>query len=234
MAKVIFDVIDFAFKPSIEENYGEAAMALIDGRKKTALYVDPDTGGQIALLGKNFRYEGGELVGGKVDQVQFISIDDAICVTAVDFKLKAAAMNDELLDVFGGVDFLSLLLGGNDTIVGQGNGFADFLVGEGGDDILKGKSGNDTLVGNVGNDIMSGGIGNDNFQFFGDLGKDVITDFNVGDGVNFDTILVRNTGFSFGQTTDGDLKIKFDTGAQVILLGVDFDERNDVTLDVIL
>jgi dienelactone hydrolase len=57
----------------------------------------------------------------------------------------------------------------------------DHLVGNLGADTLSGGFGADTLTGGGGNDIMSGGGGNDLFGYSGsgNLGNDVIVDFNV-------------------------------------------------------
>lgn len=234
MAIVKFKIITGIVEANLESNYVAGAMALVDDRKTVAQFDDQTNGNQIVLLGEKFKYDGGELVSGNVSEVQFRTVDGEVFATAVKFDLSAAEMNDLLLGEFGGNGFLPEFLSGDDTFIGRGAGTADFIQGEPGDDILKGKGGNDVLVGNVGDDTMSGGVGNDTFQFFGDLGKDVITDFNLGDDINFDTIFVRNTGFSLGQTSDGDLKIKFADGAQVILAGVDFDDRTEVTFDAIL
>lgn len=235
VAKVKFKITTGLIDPNLESNYVAGPMALIDDRKTVAQFDDQTNGNQIVLLGEKFKYDGDSLVGGTVKEVQFRLPDGEVFATAVKFDLSAVEINDLLLGATGGNGFFPQFLKEDDTIIGRGAGNGEIMQGEEGNDILKGKGGNDTLVGNVGNDILSGGVGNDVFQFFsGNDGKDVITDFNIGDDINFDTIFVRNTAFSFGQTTDGDLKVKFADGGQVILKGVDFDDRNDVTFDAIL
>ncbi|MGV6802332.1 MAG: beta strand repeat-containing protein, partial [bacterium] len=76
---------------------------------------------------------------------------------------------------------------GNDVITGTIRD--DALEGGDGDDVISGGVGNDTITGGAGMDIMSGGSGNDFFRFFplSDAGlvPDQITDFEIGDGINF-------------------------------------------------
>lgn len=74
--------------------------------------------------------------------------------------------------------FLSMILGGHDTITGT-NG-SDHLRGFGGNDVLNGGLGADMLFGGIGADTLNGAGGNDNL--FGDDGADVL---NGGDGADF-------------------------------------------------
>lgn len=66
----------------------------------------------------------------------------------------------------------------------RGNGAANTLSGLGGNDILSGEAGNDRLVGGAGNDILVGGEGDDTFVFKAGFGKDVVNDFEAGQGVH--------------------------------------------------
>ena len=77
--------------------------------------------------------------------------------------------------------------GGNDRLVGGagvdklfGNAGNDVLRGGGGNDRLVGGDGIDRLTGGVGSDIIIGGSGNDIFQINSGIGRDVITDYEVG------------------------------------------------------
>lgn len=77
-------------------------------------------------------------------------------------------------------------LTGDDRIDGRGGG--DVLSGGAGRDVLAGGAGNDRLSGGTERDVQSGGTGGDRF-FFTDLthsgtgaARDVIMDFNVGEG----------------------------------------------------
>ncbi|MCO7521875.1 type I secretion C-terminal target domain-containing protein [Pseudomonas sp. 1] len=99
-------------------------------------------------------------------------------------------------DISRSNDGADTLLGGNgnDIIFGQGGN--DYIDGGKGNDILLGGAGNDTLLGGEGNDILIGGKGDDiliggtgadTFVWkAGDLGKDVIKDFNVTEGDRLD------------------------------------------------
>ncbi|WP_146029760.1 Ig-like domain-containing protein, partial [Stutzerimonas stutzeri] len=63
----------------------------------------------------------------------------------------------------------------------------DILNGGAGNDILYGQGGNDILIGGEGNDILYGGTGADTFVWkAGDIGNDVIKDFNASEGDRID------------------------------------------------
>lgn len=64
---------------------------------------------------------------------------------------------------------------------GDGN---DTITGSDVNDILRGGKGVDTLTGGEGNDTLTGGAGGDSFIFHAGFGKDTITDFTEGAGVN--------------------------------------------------
>ncbi len=63
----------------------------------------------------------------------------------------------------------------------QGLSTNDLIIGGLAADTLSGGFGNDTIIGGLGNDIMTGGSGRDLYRYSGsgDLGDDVITDFNA-------------------------------------------------------
>ncbi|MCE1116558.1 immunoglobulin-like domain-containing protein, partial [Pseudomonas sp. NMI795_08] len=84
----------------------------------------------------------------------------------------------------GGNDYLDGGKGNDILLGGSGN---DTLLGGEGNDLLFGGAGNDTLIGGKGDDIMTGGTGADTFVWkAGDLGNDVIKDFNVKEGDRLD------------------------------------------------
>ncbi|KQR80212.1 family 16 glycosylhydrolase [Sphingomonas sp. Leaf343] len=62
-----------------------------------------------------------------------------------------------------------------------GNELANVLTGGAGNDVIDGKAGNDYIVGGAGNDKLTGGSGSDVFVFAGNFGRDVITDFKIGE-----------------------------------------------------
>ncbi|WCD78132.1 retention module-containing protein [Pseudomonas sp. TUM22785] len=71
-------------------------------------------------------------------------------------------------------------------IINGGNGH-DVLYGNAGNDLLNGGDGNDLLIGGIGNDTLTGGAGADVFMWkAGDVGNDVIKDFNATQGDRID------------------------------------------------
>ena len=84
----------------------------------------------------------------------------------------------EASDLINGSKYSDVLNGGNGH---------DVLYGNAGNDLLNGGDGNDLLIGGVGNDTLTGGAGADIFVWkAGDLGNDVIKDFNAGEGDRID------------------------------------------------
>ncbi len=69
------------------------------------------------------------------------------------------------------------------NVAGDTRGGNDTLNGGAGNDILYGQGGNDFLIGGAGDDILYGGTGADTFVWnSGDVGNDVIKDFNYNEG----------------------------------------------------
>ncbi|WP_368350136.1 Ig-like domain-containing protein [Pectobacterium peruviense] len=74
---------------------------------------------------------------------------------------------------------------GDDILFGQGGN--DTLYGGAGNDLLYGGSGDDILIGGAGSDTLIGGAGADTFKWqAGDIGNDVIKDFNAKEGDRID------------------------------------------------
>ncbi|MGY1408093.1 Ig-like domain-containing protein [Luteimonas sp. A611] len=70
---------------------------------------------------------------------------------------------------------------------GESHGGNDILDGGLGNDLLFGQGGNDVLRGGQGDDILYGGAGADTFVWEeGDMGNDLIRDFNIADGDRID------------------------------------------------
>ncbi|MDT4844107.1 hypothetical protein FQZ97_780510 [compost metagenome] len=82
------------------------------------------------------------------------------------------------LEVVDGSSVAKTIIGGTDDST---------LAGGEGNDYLDGGAGNDILIGGEGDDILTGDIGADTFVWqTGDIGNDVITDFNIGEGDRID------------------------------------------------
>ncbi|WP_219063690.1 S-layer family protein, partial [Pseudomonas sp. UMAB-08] len=92
----------------------------------------------------------------------------------------------------------------------------DHLLGGDGNDILFGQGGNDILEGGNGNDTLIGGLGADTFAWkSGDIGNDVIKDFNVAQGDSIDlTDLLHNETAS---TIDNFLKLASASDGSAVL-----------------
>ena len=77
---------------------------------------------------------------------------------------------------------------GSDNLVGTNA--KDYIVGKGGNDIIDGGAGDDIIEGGLGKDTLTGGVGNDTFVYKSpDEGYfDTITDFSVGDVIDFSAI----------------------------------------------
>ncbi|WNI08596.1 retention module-containing protein [Pseudomonas putida] len=90
-------------------------------------------------------------------------------------------------DISGAKDGNDILSGGNGNDILFGQGGSDTLDGGKGNDILLGGTGNDSLIGGQGDDILIGGSGADTFVWkAGDIGNDVIKDFNKAEGDRID------------------------------------------------
>jgi len=161
--------------------------------------------------------------------VQFRTIDGEAFATVEDVKIAAAKAANAIFTDGSVTTLLKKLLRFNDSLVGTKD--TDVLAGERGNDLIKGKGGGDELLGGAGNDILTGGGGGDFFDFFGEKGKDVITDFTIGDEPNSDTILISDTDFTMAKS-HGDLLLKFNDGSSVLLDGVAFADRNEVHISI--
>ncbi|RBI85410.1 calcium-binding protein, partial [Rhodosalinus halophilus] len=90
--------------------------------------------------------------------------------------------------------------GEGDDVIAGGEGH-DFLAGGGRDDSIDGGDGDDRINGGEGDDTLTGGEGADEFvyNFFQDVGDDVITDFE--DGV--DSFVMRGVENAPGSGLEG-------------------------------
>ncbi|MEQ9948989.1 Ig-like domain-containing protein [Pectobacterium aroidearum] len=98
-----------------------------------------------------------------------------IATHSAEFDLSSAKDGNDTLN--GGA--------GNDILFGQGGN--DTLIGGEGNDLLYGGAGDDILIGGPGGDTLIGGAGADIFKWqAGDIGNDVIKDFNAKEGDRID------------------------------------------------
>lgn len=103
----------------------------------------------------------------------------------IDYKmhhLTGTEENDQLA-AYDKADVVYYGRGGDDNL--RGGAGNDKLYGEGGDDQLYGDEGNDLIVGGKGNDTISSFRGDDTYVFNRGDGKDIITDYNGFDTVQF-------------------------------------------------
>ena len=156
------------------------------------------------------------------DIIRGLKGDDTLKGFSGDDILKGGKGKDELFGnagddyLFGGKgedklfgeegnDFLESGNGKNKLDGGIGN---DGLLGGDHQDILIGGEGNDFLNGGAGADTITGGIGADNFYLDGNSSmKDIITDFNLGEGDRFTTfnnLLFKDLSFSGNNILLGD------------------------------
>lgn len=144
---------------------------------------------------------------------------DTLSGAANDDRLYGYAGNDQL----NGFDGYDSLWGGqgNDTLLGGlGN---DKLHGGAGDDGVQGGTGDDYLVGGLGNDRLEGGDGADIFFFAKSEGRDVITDYTVGqDAIHFASgVTIAGTAVGdYNGDGQSDLMMTLTGGGQVTVYGV--------------
>lgn len=91
------------------------------------------------------------------------------------------------IETVNGTAASDLINGGTYSDIINGSTGHDVLYGNGGNDLLNGGDGNDLLLGGVGNDTLTGGTGADTFMWqAGNIGSDVIKDFNSSEGDRID------------------------------------------------
>ena len=169
--------------------------------------------------------------GTSVDKADYTISGAGVTLNLTSGGTGGDAMGDSYIsiEIVSGSNFGDNLTGssGNDDLRGRGG--SDRLDGSSGGDILDGASGNDTLIGGSGDDTLTGGGQNDCFEFQGNIGADIITDFNegsdirdvvrlVGFGANFDTfseILAATT------QVGADSIINLGGGNTITLIGIE-------------
>ena len=94
---------------------------------------------------------------------------------------------------------IPIIVGNSNANTLTGTAGNDTIFGLAGNDTIKGGAGNDVLIGGTGNDTLTGGAGNNQFVFNAtNEGLDQITDFHLGDLVDF-----SRAGFGNGLAVGG-------------------------------
>ena len=120
-------------------------------------------------FGIDFDAGTGQALGGLVT---LLSVDIGNNGGTPDFTISTDAV--PLTSLTGlGIDLMTALFSGNDTIIGSDSG-DDVLKGVAGNDSIVGEGGNDTIYGGLGNDTIYGGPGNN--RLYGDADDDLIVE----------------------------------------------------------
>jgi len=153
--------------------------------------------------------------------------NDAILGLAGNDALNGDNGND-VLDAGAGNDILNggngddILYGsfGNDALTGGDDN--DSMDGGAGNDSLDGGNGNDTINGGTGNDTMAGQSESDLFVFDAGFGKDIITDFEDNDRIQFADGLFQDAQAVLlaSQQVGSDTVITLDQNNKITLQGV--------------
>jgi Ca2+-binding RTX toxin-like protein len=122
----------------------------------------------------------------------FVNVPTDVVIEPADGGTDTVISTASTFTLGNNVEVLQLTGSGN--INGNGNNFANTIIGNtgnnvlfgsGGDDTIRGGEGNDQLLGGAGNDVLTGGAGADIFRFNSSLNEttnvDRITDFTPAD-----------------------------------------------------
>jgi Ca2+-binding RTX toxin-like protein len=116
-------------------------------------------------------------------QVSDSEVNKYMAENFADREADGAKTDDNLVGGAGADVFYGLA--GNDVL--DGGAGDDVLLGGSGTDTLQGGAGQDLLIGGKDSDTLTGGAGADTFIWKkGDIGKDVVTDFNAKEGDRLD------------------------------------------------
>ena len=101
-------------------------------------------------------------------------------------------------------------VGGSGADVISGSSDGNRLTGGSGTDVLFGGDGNDTLIGGRNNDTLTGGLGADVFSFVQIDGRDVVSDFVVGED-RFELREATGLGDLVLTQIGADVRVEFNT-----------------------
>lgn len=111
---------------------------------------------RIDFTGYNLAFDGVAKARGIIDTMRYQSYGGLGYYEQYKFEGLKVTYQDVVTNK---ADIMSLLLNGNDTVLG--NGLANTLYGFDGNDTIDGGAGTDQLVGGKGNDTLTGGAGAD-------------------------------------------------------------------------
>lgn len=228
MAKIKYDAnMGTNFNLELGGNFQGGAFDLSGHNKTSATFVYSSNNFLMVFSGEDFKAEGDVLTSGIATKIVFRDDDGDKLATISDFHKNVV---DLMTALEGEVsDMLQILQQHADKMIGSSAG--EYMIGEGGNDTMDGKGGGDLLSGNSGDDTMTGGAGNDRFDFYaGQSGDDVITDYEIGDEVNFDIIFVRDMTYQIVKS-DRDAMFLFSDGSTLLLDGVRYADRAAIHID---
>ena len=145
---------------------------------------------QLRVTGSRFRYDADEAVGGRIGRIVITNDKGQDVLTLSEFGKKGAAgsFSEFWVNLFGAPSddagpgpnaktVWSMLMSGNDTIIGSaGNDFRALVGVDAGRDTYRMGAGDDEVAGGIGNDTYDGGEGRDLIGFRE-------THFSEGDGM---------------------------------------------------
>jgi serralysin len=157
------------------------------------------------------------MIGG--DGYDLVSYYSSVAAVYIDLNLTGAQIStgDASGDILSGFEGIDGSNSGNDVLIGDASG--NWINGRGGHDYIVGGAGADTLVGGDGNDV---------FNFTSGFGRDVITDFQAGVGLN------DSLRFSLGAAFDTYVEIMAiatQIGTDTVLV---IDAADTITLNNVL
>jgi surface adhesion protein len=130
------------------------------------------------------------VAGNGVEALQsYVAKQIGVDASLVDSKTMHQYITEHVseFDISRSNDGNDILNGGNGNDILFGQGGNDTLDGGKGNDILLGGIGDDILIGGQGDDMLIGGSGKDLFVWkAGDIGNDIIKDFNRAEGDRID------------------------------------------------
>jgi Ca2+-binding RTX toxin-like protein len=201
-------------------DYGHLAFDKKHSDASEIVYVDTVTHDKLVIDGSGLGHDTHGVVSkGTITSVHFEDPSGKHLIDVAGLKISGAAAHQAYVtqNIAGIVD---LVFGGDDTITGSSGN--DYIVGWGGNDVINGGKGHDTLVGYTGDDVINVKDGNDIVYFDHGYGHDKVLHFNANGG---DLIWTQSTDYKVvGTHNNDDTIIKFTTGDELLLIGVNHNQ----------